>query len=131
MPVLLYKGKTIINKNMNETQARSVRTLRIDQNCSYQTVARKFYEEYGSTKYCKEPTGALYSNMDVNPLNVTQHIYADGDIPCDNYRIVENLFSRDSGFALCEAARTHFREDPGGGWSDNVVYSIADRELER
>jgi hypothetical protein len=116
---------------MTEPQTRTVRTLRIDQNCSYQTVARKFYEEYGSTKYCKEPVGVLYCDVDSTSLQVKPHSYTDGDIPCDNYRVIENLFSRDHGFALCEAARLHFNEDPGDGWTDAVVYDINERELDR
>ena len=33
---------------MNDQQARLVRKLKVDQNCSYPTVARKFYSEFGS-----------------------------------------------------------------------------------
>jgi hypothetical protein len=83
---------------MTDSQAQFVRKLYYDQSCSYQTVARKYYEEYGPNKLCNDPKAVIY--YDIEKKKTVYHNYCDGDIECDKYSIVEKLFDDVSGSRL-------------------------------
>jgi hypothetical protein len=97
---------------MNETQARLVRDLRVEHGCSYQTVARKFFDAFGKTKYCKDPESAIYSLDGETGL----HEFDNGKLP-KKARVIEYLFSKDAGESLCDLSRTFYKEDISGGWT--------------
>jgi hypothetical protein len=103
---------------MTEDQARYIRKLKVDQNCSYQTIARMFYQENGTTTHCSSPESVLLHNLDVDPPAVVHHRLSDGDIPYKKYRVIEHLFSVSAGQSLCTAARKELKEDITAGWSD-------------
>lgn len=103
---------------MTEEQARYVKKLKVDQNCSYQTIARKFCEEFGKTKHCMQPESILLHNLDVEPPAVVNHKTQDGDIPYKEYRVIEYLYSSTAGQDLCTAARSQLSEDVTAGWGD-------------
>ncbi len=107
---------------MNEQQARVVRKLKVDQKCPYPTVARKFYSEFGDTKYCNKSNAEciMYFDLDNASDGVKVHKFKNGPLKIKDYREVEYLFSPDTGKNLCLAACSFFNEDPGDGWLDFV-----------
>ena len=89
---------------MNEEQARFVKKLKIDHGCSSATVARKFYEKFGPTKYCNEPTGYIYFDLDAEKAKM-HNISKDGPFEASsNHRVIEKLFDDDCGEELYRAA---------------------------
>tara|TARA_R110002051_G_C8470945_1_gene460001 strand:- start:277 stop:603 length:327 start_codon:yes stop_codon:yes gene_type:complete len=80
---------------MTEEQAQFTRKLYHDQSCSYQTVARKYYEEFGPTALCKDPRAVIYYDLDKNES--VYHDYSNGDIPSSKYSIIEQLFNIEDG----------------------------------
>jgi hypothetical protein len=84
---------------MTDQQARFIRTLYYDQSCSLQTVARKYYEEFGASSICKDPTAIIYYD-NINKKSVYHNYDTDGDITCERYNIIEILFSDKEGMSL-------------------------------
>jgi hypothetical protein len=105
---------------MNEQQARYVRKLKVDQQCSLATVARLFYEEYGSTPYCNKSNAesAIYFDNDTVGASAKFHNFSDGEIPVKNYHISGFTFSKDVGKALCDKAMKIYGENYSDGWAD-------------
>jgi len=103
---------------MNEVQARLVRDLRVEHGCSYQTVARKFFEAFGETIHCKDPESAIYS------LNgkTSVHEYADGILP-KKARVIEYLFGESAGRSLCNTSRAFYKEESTEGWTHTPTYN--------
>jgi len=97
---------------MNEAQARLVRDLRVEHGCSYQTVARKFFEAFGKTKYCKDPESAIYSLDGQTGV----HEFEDGKLPKEA-RVIEYLFNKTTGESLCDVSRSFYKEDTHVGWT--------------
>ena len=107
---------------MNDQQARFVRKLKGDQNCSYPTVARKFHQSFGNTQYTneKDAEAIMYFDTDNVDDGVQVHRFENGDLPVENYRVVEFIFSPDTGKNLCLEACAFLEEDAGEGWLDFV-----------
>lgn len=105
---------------MNDQQARLVRKLKVDQNCSYPTVARKFYSEFGSTKYCNENNAEAIMYFDLSKVDdgAQVHRFENGPLKVKDYRTIEFIFSPDVGKKLCLDACSFFEEDPSDGWLD-------------
>lgn len=99
---------------MNDTQARLVRQYRVEHGCSYKTIARKYYEQFGETSLCKKPVSAII-HVDGGH---TLHKFADGELP-KTARVVEYLFDDADGKKLCNAAINILKEDEADGWVYN------------
>jgi hypothetical protein len=104
---------------MNDKQARCVRKLKVEQDCSYPTIARKFHQEFGETDYCNKnnATSALYFNLDKVSDGVQVHNFDSGPIPVNEYKLVEYLFSPEVGESLCNAAVAFLNKFSDEGWS--------------
>lgn len=85
---------------MTEQQARFVRKLHRDQACSPAMVARKFFEEYGPTTLCKDPSGIIYFDIDAKESKF--HRVTEGKIPCKNYTIIDRVFEDVDGQRLID-----------------------------
>lgn len=105
---------------MNEQQARFIRKLRVDQHCSYPTVARKFYSEFNDTKHCSKSDAEclMYFNLDNVEEGAQVHRFSDGDFAVKSYKVIEYIFPPEVGKGLCLAAAKFFEEDPSDGWLD-------------
>jgi hypothetical protein len=112
---------------MNENQARFVRKLKVDQNCSYPMVARHFYNEFGSTKYCNEENAdaIMYFNLENVDDGVKVHQFETGDFTVKSYKLVEYIYSPAVGQQLCAKACTCLDDDPADGWLE-FVYAECD-----
>ena len=107
---------------MNDQQARFVRKLKVDQNCSYPTVARKFHQAFGNNQHTNEENAEaiMYFDTDNVEEGVQVHKFENGDFKIKNYRVVEFIFSPDTGKDLCLEACSFLEEDAGDGWLDFV-----------
>jgi hypothetical protein len=108
---------------MTEEQAKFVKKLRIDHGCSSATVARKFYEKYGSTDYCDTPTGYIYFDVQSGSTKV-HNIIKDGCFVEDtDKKVIENLFDSTCGDSLYRAAMSQLKEDivDAGSYSDDLI----------
>jgi hypothetical protein len=105
---------------MNDQQARFVRKLKVEHNCSYPTIARQFYNEYGDTTLCSKDNAerVMYFDMEDIDSGVKIHNLREGSIPDSSIRVVEYIFSTATGESLCSHARSFFDETIGDGWSD-------------
>jgi len=108
---------------MTEEQAKFVKKLRIDHGCSSATVARKFYEQYGSTDYCDTPTGYIYFDVPAGTTKV-HNITRDGRfVESTDKRVIENLFDSTCGESLYRAAMYRLKDDiiDSGSYSDDLI----------
>lgn len=107
---------------MNEEQARFVRKLKVDQNCSYPTVARQYYNKYDSTSICntKDAERVMYFDLTEDDPKIKTHMFteSDKDIPATEYKVVEYIFSPDIGIKLCLEARQILKDEIGDDWND-------------
>jgi hypothetical protein len=103
---------------MNENQARFIRKLKVDQNCSYPMVARHFYNEFGSTKHCNENNADAIMYFDLKNIDdgVKVHQFSKGPFNVKEYKLVEYIFSPDVGQRLVTLACSCLDEDPSEGW---------------
>ena len=117
---------------MNDQQAKEIRKLKVEQDCSYPTIARKFHQEFGETNYCNKDNAdsALYFNLDKVSDGVQVHNFDEGPIPAKSYKLVEYLFSPDVGKALCLEAKTILNEFSDGSWLDFEYNEVLDKEYE-
>jgi hypothetical protein len=114
---------------MNEQQASFTRKLKVDQNCSYPMIARKFHGEFGNTKYCNEKNAqaVMYFDLDNASKGTQVHKFENGPLKVSNYRLVEYLFSPEVGQQLCLIACSVLNEEAGDGWLDFAMYGDYER----